>query len=146
LGNPYEIYSNDYNDTRGFHIFDSETLELEEVNNPYRMFHTIFYEDTDHQMFDVRPYENKIVKLVVRKKSDQKKFDKFVDKLYESNIFELKIVENFNIEQNFEIDELESEDTISILNRYVDESEISLDKSVIEKIIQRVYKEACELV
>lgn len=68
LGNPYEIYSNDYNDKRGFHIFDLNTYDLETVNNPYRMFYSIFYEDTDHQTFDTRQYENKIVKLVVRKK------------------------------------------------------------------------------
>ena len=27
LGNPYELYWNDVDDTRGFHIFDTETLE-----------------------------------------------------------------------------------------------------------------------
>jgi DNA repair exonuclease SbcCD nuclease subunit len=146
LGNPYEIYSNDYNDTRGFHLFNTETLELEPVDNPYKMFYSIFYEDTDYRMFDTRPYENKIVKLVVRKKTDLKQFDKFLDKLYASNVAELKIVENFNIQEQFEIDELETEDTISILNRYVEETEVNLDKNVIQKMIQGIYKEACELV
>ena len=47
LGNPYEIYANDYNDTRGFHIFDTSTLELTTIDNPYRMHYSIFYEDTD---------------------------------------------------------------------------------------------------
>ena len=40
LGNPYEIYWNDLEDTRGFHIFDTETLELTPINNPHRMFYT----------------------------------------------------------------------------------------------------------
>jgi hypothetical protein len=146
LGNPYEIYSNDYNDTRGFHLLDLDTLELTSVDNPYRMFYSIFYDDSDHQTFDARPYENKIVKLIVKKKTDPKKFDKFLDKLYSSNIFELKIVENFNFQENFEIEELETEDTISILNRYVEEFETNLDKNVIQKLIQGIYKEACELV
>jgi DNA repair exonuclease SbcCD nuclease subunit len=146
LGNPYEIYSNDYNDTRGFHLFDTETLELTPIDNPYRMFYSIFYDDSDHQTFDARPYENKIVKLIVKKKTDPKKFDKFLDKLYASNIFELKIIENFNFQENFEIEELETEDTISILNRYVEEFETNLDKNVIQKLIQGIYKEACELV
>ena len=26
LGNPYEMYWNDVNDTRGFHIFDTDTI------------------------------------------------------------------------------------------------------------------------
>jgi DNA repair exonuclease SbcCD nuclease subunit len=91
LGNPYEIYWTDVNDTRGFTIFDTETITHEHVNNPYKMFYNIYYEDTDHQTFDTREYENKIVKIVVRKKTDTKKFEKFVDKLYSSNVAELNL-------------------------------------------------------
>jgi len=32
------------------------------------------------------------------------------------------------------------------LNRYIQEAEISLDKSVIQKMMQEIYQEACELV
>jgi len=146
LGNPYEIYWTDVNDTRGFTIFDTETLEHTPVNNPYKMFYNIYYEDTNYQTFDTREYENKIVKIVVRKKSDIKKFEKFVDKLYSSNIAELKIIENFDIQEPQEFEAFESEDTISILNRYIEEAEISLDKSIIQKMMQEIYQEACELV
>jgi DNA repair exonuclease SbcCD nuclease subunit len=145
-GNPYEIYWTDVNDTRGFTIFDTETLEHTYINNPYKMFHTIYYEDTNYQTFDTREYENKIVKVVVRKKSDTKKFEKFIDKLYTSNIAELSIIENFDIHEPVEFEAFESEDTISILNRYIQEAEISLDKSVIQKMMQEIYQEACELV
>jgi hypothetical protein len=146
LGNPYEIYWTDVGDTRGFTIFDTETITHEHVNNPYKMFHNIYYEDTNYQTFDTREYENKIVKVVVRKKSDTKKFEKFIDKLYSSNIAELKIIENFDIQEHEEFEAFESEDTISILNRYIEEAEISLDKSVIQKMMQEIYQEACELV
>ena len=49
-------------------------------------------------------------------------------------------------EETFEIEELETEDTISILNRYIEEFDTNLDKNVIQKLIQNIYKEACELV
>jgi DNA repair exonuclease SbcCD nuclease subunit len=146
LGNPYELYWNDLNDTRGFTIFDTETLEHTPVNNPYRMFYSIYYEDTNYQTFDTREYENKIVRVIVRKKTDLKKFEKFIDKLYASNIAELKVVENFQIQENEEFEAFESEDTLSILNRYVEEAEIELDKSIVQKLISEVYQEACELV
>jgi len=146
LGNPYEIFWNDVNDTRGFHIFDTETLEHTPVNNPYKMYHVIYYDDDNYQTFDTREYENKIVKVIVRKKSNTKKFEKFIDKLYASNISELKIVENLQIEENEEFEAYESEDTLSILNRYVEESEISLDKSIVQKMLHEIYREACEIV
>ena len=146
LGNPYEIYWNDVNDPRGFTIFDTETLEHFHIDNPYRMFYNIYYEDTPYQTFDVREYENKIVRAIVRKKSDIKQFEKFVDKLYSANIAELKVVENFAIQESNEFEAFESEDTLSILNRYIEESEINLDKFLIKDLISEIYKEACEIV
>ena len=146
LGNPYEIYWNDCNDTRGFHLFETETQELTAVDNPYRIFHVIYYEDHDHQLFDARQLKNKIVKVVVKKKSDQVKFEKFIDKLYAANVAELKIVENFALQESAEFEAFESEDTLSILNRYIEEAEIDLDRSKVQKLIQEVYQEACELV
>ena len=145
LGNPYEMYWTDVNDTRGFHIFDTETLEHTPINNPYKLFYNIYYEDTPHQTFDASEYSNKIVKVIVRKKSKQKDFEKFIDKLYKIGIQDLKIVENFDIQENenFVIDE--EENTISILNRYIDESECDFDKSTIKGIFQDLYKQACEV-
>ena len=146
LGNPYEMFWNDVNDTRGFHIFDTKTITHEPVNNPYKLFYNIYYEDTDYQTFDSREYENKIVRIIVRKKSDVKKFEKFVDKLYSENVAELKVVENFAIQESGEFEAFESEDTLSILNRYIEESEINLDKFLIKDLISEIYKEACEIV
>jgi hypothetical protein len=146
LGNPYEMFWSDLKDTRGFHIFDTETLEHIPVNNPFRMFYQIYYEDSDHQMFDTRQYEDKIVKVIVKKKSDQKKFDKFLDKLYASNVAELKVIENFDLIEGENFQAFESEDTVSILNRYVEEAEIQLDKNRVQLLLQEIYQEACQLI
>ena len=145
LGNPYEMYWTDVNDTRGFHIFDTETLTLTPVNNPYKLFYNIYYEDTNHKLFNATEYENKIVKVIVRKKSKPKDFEKFIDKLHTIGVQDLKIIENFEIQEseNFEIDE--EENTLSILNRYIDESEFELDKSIIKGIFQDLYSQACEV-
>jgi len=145
LGNPYEMYWNDVNDTRGFHIFDTETLEHTPIDNPYRLFYNIYYEDTPHQTFDSSEYVSKIVKVIVRKKSKPKDFERFIDKLYKIGIQDLKIVENFEIpeNENFVIDE--EENTISILNRYIDESECDFDKNMIKGIFEELYKQACEV-
>ena len=146
LGNPYEMFWNDVGDRRGFTIFDTETLEHFHVDNPYRLFYNIYYEDTPHQLFDASEYENKIVKVIVRKKTDTKNFEKFVDKLYSAGVADLKVIESFVIEESEEFEVFESEDTLSILDRYIQESEINLDKTVIQNIMKQTYQEACELV
>ena len=146
LGNPYEMFWNDVNDSRGFHIFDTETLEHTPVNNPYRLFYKIFYEDTDHQTFNASEYENKIVKVIVKKKTNIKKFEKFIDKLYTVGVADLKIVENFQLIESEEFEAEESEDTMSILSRYIDESETELNKTVVQSLIRDIYQEACEMV
>ena len=146
LGNPYEMFWNDVNDPRGFTIFDTETLEHTPIDNPYRLFYNIYYDDTPYQMFDASEYENKIVKVIVRKKSDTKQFEKFIDKLYSVNVSELKIVENFQIQESADFEAFDSEDTMSILNRYIEEAEVNLDKTIVQKLLQEVYQEACELV
>jgi len=145
LGNPYEMFWTDVNDTRGFHIFDTETLTHTPVNNPHKLFFNIYYEDTPYQLFDASEYENKIVRVIVRKKSRPKDFERFIDKLYTAGIQELKIVENFEIQESEEFEIDEEENTLSILNRYIDESDFNLDKNLIKGIFQDLYKQACEV-
>jgi len=139
------MFWNDVNDTRGFHIFDTETTEHVPVNNPYKIFYNVYYEDTPYQLFDASEYKDKIVKVIVRKKTEQKKFEKFLDKLYAVGVHELKIVENFAIQESEEFEVEETENTISILNRYIDESEMDCDKSIVKGILQKIYSEACEV-
>jgi DNA repair exonuclease SbcCD nuclease subunit len=145
LGNPYEMYWTDVNDTRGFHIFDTETLTHTPINNPYKLFYNIYYEDTNYKLFNATEYESKIVKVIVRKKSNPKDFEKFIDKLHSAGVQELKIVENFDIHENEEFEIDEEENTISILNRYIDESEFEFDKNIIKGIFQDLYRQACEV-
>ena len=145
LGNPYEMFWNDVKDTRGFHIFDTKTIEHTPVNNPYRLFYNLYYEDTNYKLFDTREYKDKIIKVVVKKKTDQKQFEKFIDKLYNSGIQDLKIIENFVLNESEDFEVEETENTIGILNRYIDESEFEGDKTLIKGILQQIYSEACEV-
>ena len=145
LGNPYEMFWNDVNDSRGFTLFDTDTLEHTSINNPYKLFYNVYYEDTNHQLFNTTEYENKIVKVIVRKKSNPKEFQKFIDKLYRAGVQDLKIVENFAIVENEDFDIDEDENTISILNRYIDEAEIEFDRGVVKGIFRDLYKQACEV-
>ena len=76
------------------------------------------------------------------RKSKIKEFEKFIDKLYASGVQDLKIIENFEIQESEEFDINEDENTLSILNRYIEESEFDLDKNIIKNIFQDLYREA----
>jgi len=146
LGNPYQLFWNDVNDKRGFNFFDTETFDLEFVENPYTMFERIYYEDNKPQLFNAEPYKDKIVKIIVRKKSDQLQFEKFVDKIYKTGVVDIKIVENFEVnDDDVEFDSEKVEDTITILNKYVEDSDFGLDKEKVKTLLREVYQEACEM-
>jgi len=145
LGNPYEMFWNDCQDTRGFTIFDTETLEQTPINNPYRLFYKVYYEDHNYKLFNTKELKNKIVKLIVRKKTDQKQFEKFIDKLYSTGILELKIIENYVLNESEDFVAEEDENTMSTLNRYIDDSDFECDKNIIKGILQKIYAEACEV-
>ena len=47
LGTQYEMTWSDYGCPKGFHIFDTDTRELTRVQNEYKMFDKIIYNDKD---------------------------------------------------------------------------------------------------
>ena len=150
LGTPYEIYWNDHNDPKGFHIFDTETLELERIVNPIRMFEKIYYDDTDKDYAnkDVSKYEKKFVKLIVVNKKDLYQYDRFVDRLMKANAHEVKIVEDFSDMQADSVSDdivQYAEDTNTLLNKYIDELEIDLDKDRLKGMMRGLYNEAQDL-
>ena len=146
LGNPYQITWSDYGDKRGFHVFDTETQEIEFIENPFTIFEKIEYNDRDksYEDFDVSSYKDRYVKIVVINKVNTKQFDRLVDKLYNVGIHELTIVEDFSdFDATFVSDDnLKLDDTLSLLQSYVDEVDTTADKERIKTDMKRLYVEA----
>ena len=145
LGNPYELTWQDYNDPRGFHLFDLSTRELEFVRNPYTMFARVEYNDKDQEPIDLDSLDLKecYVKLIVVNKNDFYKFDKFIQKLYSKGCHDIKIVEDLSEFEDGEIgEEINLEDTISVLTNYVDSVETDVDKEKIKTFMRTLYTEA----
>lgn len=145
LGNPYQLFWNDYEDDRGFHIFDTDDLSLEFVKNPFTIFEKIYYDDEkdDPSKIDTSGYANKLLKLIVVNKKDFIKFDKFIESLYKHNPIEVKIIEDFS---EFEAEALEDsvdvEDTMTLLSNYVDGIDTDADKDKIKTLLKSLYVEA----
>lgn len=150
MGNPYEITWSDYDDPRGFAIFDSNDQSLEYINNPFKMFHKIYYDDTGDSCiadnFDFNSIRNSCVKLIVSKKTDYVKFDNFVDTLYQQDLTELKILEDLSEFEDEAIgEEVDLDDTMTLLKEYVDGVQTELDKEVLKNLLQSLYVEAQDL-
>ena len=147
LGNPYEITWSDYKDPRGFHIFDTDKRQLNFVMNPYRMFHKIFYDDSEETFEsltekDYSEYEGTYVKVVVQKKTNPFWFDTVLDKLEEVNVADLVVVENFS---DFDIsdDDIvdQAQDTLTILSGYVESLNVE-NKVELDGLMRSLYNEA----
>ena len=151
LGTPYEIYWNDWNDPKGFHVFDTEKRELERIVNPRTIYSKIYYDDTVSifdDNHDMSAYKNKYVKLVVVNKKDLYQFDKFVDRLLQADCHEVKIIEDFSEldASNVSDDIVENtEDTMTLLERYIDDLPIDLSKDRLKNTTRELYIEAQDL-
>lgn len=150
LGTPYEIYWSDFEDPRGFHIFDTETRELERIVNPYHLFEKVYYDDTttDYTEYDMSKFKDMYVKVIVVNKKDLYQFDKFVDKLLQADAHEVKIVEDFSEldAENVSDDIVENtEDTMTLLEKYIDELDVTLSKDRLKNTMRSLYTEAQDL-
>jgi len=150
LGNPYELTWQDYNDDRGFHLFDLNTHDLTFIKNPNVMFHRIVYDDkettiTEVMNKDLSKYTNTYVKVVVLNKTNPYLFDKFMDNLYKVNPIDITIAEDFtDLTEGVEDDMLDqAEDTMSIIGKYVDSiKEEHIDNERLKTIMKELYVEA----
>ena len=149
LGSQLEFFWSDAHDNKYFHILDTDTRDLTPVRNPHTLFHRIYYDDSKHDYLDndVSHLEGKFVKIVVENKENQFTFDRFVDRIQNIKIHELKIQETFSefIGSNIEDESISLEDTSSLMNSYVDTVDTELDKDRIKTDMNNLMNEAQSL-
>lgn len=149
LGAPYEITWSDWNDPRGFHIFDTDTRELTFIENRYKMFYKIHYDDSVNDMngvldIDVEQLKGSTVKVIVHNKTNPYWFDMFIDKIEKAGVLDLQVVEdnlNLQLESDDDIYD-EAEDTLSILRNYTEQLSTNVDKNKLDNFLSNLYTEA----
>ena len=142
LGNPCQLYWNDYGQERGFHILNNNG-SLTFHTNPFDTFHKIYYnDDLSLSPVDIKRLEGMYVKVIVEDKKDQVKFDSIVRRLQAADLADLKIIEDMSYELDDVDDDVEMEDTLTILEQCVSDFE---NKEGIFKILKSLYMEAQEV-
>ena len=144
LGNPYQLYWNDYGCKRGFHVFDTSTLKTTFYRNPFDIFHKLYY-NNGVSIPESEDLKGSFVKLIVEEKGDYQKFDYAVKQLQNIGLGDLKIVEDLSAELECSDSTLETEDTMTLLESYIDEIELKVDKSNVKSVMRSLYVEASEL-
>ena len=150
LGTQYQITWSDFNDPKGFHVFDTDTRDLTFIKNPYEMFNRIVYDDKqenfDYKKIDLKPYAGSYLKIVVLNKTNPYIFDKFIDEVYKANPLDITIVEDTTtLTERMESDIVEYEDTMTILSKYVDALHLDLDNTKLKKLLKELYLESANL-
>ena len=71
---------------------------------------------------------------------------RFLDKIIKTGAIDVKIVENFGIDdEEVDFSKDEGEDTLTILNKYIEDSDFELSKEIVKNLMKEVYQQACEL-
>ena len=135
--------------SKGFHIYDTDSRELEFIENPNTMFKKIWYNDEDAIVTDIidqdlDQYQNTFIKVIVKNKTNPYWFDMFIERLERKEPIHLQIVEDhLNLDLEDEDDILdEAEDTLTILNKYIESMELVANKEEVSKVINDLYSEA----
>jgi len=138
LGNPYQLYWGDYGQQRGFHVLNTDTLKLTFLPNPYDIFQKVYYDDTREIKFP-KNLNGSYVKLIVEKKTDQVIFDQTIKQLQTAGCADLKIIEDLNVDLEDVDEAIETEDTLTTLERCVSDLD---NKDDIFAILKSLYLEA----
>lgn len=149
VGTPYEMTWSDFGDPHGFHILDTNTREVEYVENPYKIFIKMWYDDNGKEMNecildDYSHFKNKMIKMIVTNKTNPYWFDMVIDKLEKAGVADLQVVDdhlNLNLEDDQDIVD-QAEDTLTILNKFIQQGNFQVDRERLTKLVQDLYNEA----
>jgi len=149
LGCQMEFTWADAGDQKYFHIFDTDTQEVERIANPLSLFEKIHYDDTtqDYSNYDINTCIDKFVKVIVGNKSNPFMFDKFIERISELKTYDLKIAENFSefLGENVLTNVEDIENTTDLMASYIDGANTDLDKDKLKTLMNSLYNDALDM-
>ena len=150
LGSQMQFTWSDYGDEKYFHIFDTDTREMRPIHNPITMFEKLFYDDTKESFEtisnkDYTKYKGKFTKVIVVNKDNPYWFDSMLDKLHEASPLHVSVVDDHKHMDLMDDSDIEGvEDTLTILEKYIDGLEIQGQKKPLLDLMTSLYNEALD--
>jgi len=162
LGAPYEMTWSDHDDLRGFHWWTPQEHRLDPVNNPHALFYEFIYNDDGQPADYVKNLlsiirqanvSQKIVKIVIRRKTQPLWFETFMDAVLKIGAYDIQFVDEtaWSTDDTQAPSEGEGEDpatmdTLTMIYRYVAglpwaNTDIQRD---VTKTLAELYQEAAD--
>ena len=155
LGACYPMIWSDYQDPRGFHLFDTQTHALTYVENPHSLFVKILYSDAGEKHDYIKklaqdilakdsPYHDAYIKVIVKSKEQPYWFDVMMDCLYKVNVQDVLVVDDIIVDDadEGESTEIPDLDTLTLMKDYIDTLSISCDKDELFTYLREKYQDA----
>jgi Straboviridae/Ackermannviridae/Kyanoviridae exonuclease subunit 1 len=143
VGSHAEFTWSDYGDKHGFHIFDTDTRDVEFIENPYTIFQKVFFDGTN-LLPDPSVCSGKIVKVVVQAKNNPDAYSAFIQQVEEAQPLDITTVDNY-LNPNLTDENVVSDtkDTLTIICEYIDSvSDVQVNKEKLKEFIVSLYKQA----
>ena len=150
MGTQYQITFADLNETKGFHVLNTDTRNTTFIENPYKMFHTVQYNDengvVDIDAYDCNYLKGAYIKLFVEHKEHPYSFERFMDKLYDCGVAKITVVEDV-INSDWTQEEIVdlAQDTVTLINNEIDSMEEVKDKDKMKRLVRDLYMESLSL-
>lgn len=149
LGSPGEFTWADAGESRGFNVLDTSSLALEHFSNPHVMFEKVYYDDSMKLLeASETNVEGKIVKVIVKNKTNPFAFDEYVKSLERQDPVSLTVVEDHLNSDSLPENEIstEAQDTRTVFTEYVDRVvDDEKKKLMINEFLCKIYDEAMEI-
>lgn len=154
LGCPWDLIFTDADDVKGIHFFDTETGQLECINNPYKIFNKYTYDDSSATMIEdvllsEQTYEDirdTFVKIYVKGKTNPVYFDRYCEKMNDASPASVNYIEEYQDTQQLEGVASLTEDTLNIIKKSIDDYADLIpqeeNKKRLENLLSDLYIEA----
>lgn len=142
-GVPYEITWADFDDQKGFHVFDTKSHRLKFVKTTSNLFHRIEYNDKKTIPTVSDNLKGSYVKVVVINKNDPYQFEKFITNIIAQDVIDLKITDII-----IDVDDVhvgKFEDTQYLITSFVNQVDTDLDRDRIKAMLHGLYLEALDI-
>lgn len=154
LGNPTQDSWDAVDEVKGFHIFDTETKEMEFIENPYNLYERVLYDDSKKQKKLSENLNDKYVRVVVEYAEDKDKFEQFIQDIWSQSPYDVKVIENKvadkTVDSSITLEELDSSSfsVVPFLTQYTIKSNVNLtikQQEFANETYRKLYKTSKEV-